>query len=163
MAWGFDRWQGVQAIRKGAVVDTESPACGTFDGSQAKQEPASIIVGELQAGRYDQAAQLYLALDSPAKRLAVAPEAVLAIGDHLLAQQRTTQALEVFRRFVAERPASVQIDHAYLGAGQAMLRQPRGQLSARQYFLAAIDTATSAETSRTAREYLRRLDAGEHN
>jgi membrane associated rhomboid family serine protease len=161
LAWGFNRWQAVQAIRKGAVADTESPARGTFAESQPKKDPTSIIVGELQAGRYDQAAQLYLALDTPAERLAVAPETVLAIGDHLLARQRSTQALEVFRRFVAERPASMQIDQAYLGAGQAMLRQPRGQLSARQYFLAAIDTATSAETSRTAREYLRRLDAGE--
>ncbi len=161
MAWGFNRWQGVQAIRQGADVNSGSSDSGTFAGGQTKQDPLPTIVGALQAGRNDQAAQLYLALDNPAERLAVAPEAVLAIGDHLLAHQRTTQALEVFRRFVAERPASVQIDHAYMGAGQAMLRQPRGQISARQYFLAALDTATSAETSRTARECLRRLDADE--
>lgn len=161
MAWGFNRWQGVQKFRKGAVADSTSPPRGIFTGSQMKRDPASIVVEELQAGHHDQAAQLYLALDNPAERLAVTPEAVLAIGDHLLAQQRTTQALEVFRRFVGERPASVQIDHAYLGAGRAMLRQPRGQLSARQYFLAAIDTATTAETARAAREYLRRIDAGE--
>ncbi len=161
MAWGFDRWQGVRAIRDGATADSGPPPRATFAGSPAKQDSAPVIVEELQAGRLDRAVQLYLALDSQAERLAVAPEAVLAIGNHLLAQQRYTQALEVFRRFVAERPASMQIDRAYLGAGQAMLRQPRGQLSARQYFLAAIDTAASAETARTAREFLRRLDAGE--
>jgi len=161
MAWGFNRWQGVQAIRQGVDVESASSDSSSFHGSLVKQDPALLIVEALQAGQNDQAAHLYLALDNQAERLAVAPEAALAIGDHLLAQQRTTQALEVFRRFVAERPASMQIDHAYLGAGQAMVSQPRGQLSARQYFLAAIDTATTAETARMAREYLRRLDAGE--
>lgn len=157
MAWGLERWQGVQAIRSGAV-DSSSSDRATSDGEQPGQDFSANIAKALQAGRHDHAAQLYLALDNQSQRLAVAPEAVLAIGNHLLAQQRATQALEVFRRFVAERPASMQIDHAYLGAGQAMLRQPRGQLSARQYFLAAIDTATTAETARTAREFLRRLD-----
>ncbi len=151
MAWGFNRWQGVQAVRQEANAE----------GKVTTMSPESIIAGELKAGRYAFAAHLYLGLDSQAERLAVAPDLVLAIGDYLLDQKQYAQALEVFRRFVAERPASMQVDHAYLGAGQAMLHQPRGHLSARQYFLAAIDTATTAETARMARDYLRRLDAGE--
>ncbi len=161
-AWAYDRWQGMKVIQKGA----ESPAVGPF--SAAVEEPAgqnktSTILRQMAAGKKDRAAELYLALGSRAERLAVPPEAALALGEYLLAQRRYDQALEVLRRFIAERPSTMHIDRAYLAAGQAMLRQPRGQLSARQYFLAAIDTARDAETAWVARAFLRRLDAGEFN
>lgn len=162
-AWGFNRWQGVQALRHQAAAEAARHSPFRQDASRSQRDPAQAVVEQLQAGRLDRATECYLALADTAERLSVAPEAVLALGEYLLAQQRYDQALEILRRFIAERPASMHIDRAYLGAGQAMLRQPRGQLSARQYFLAAIDTATSAETDRAAREFLRRLDAGESN
>ena len=159
MAWGIDRWQGVQAVRKQAASGSERPVRKV----RPQRDAASMVLQQVKAGRLDQAAKLFLALESQAERLAVAPEAVLAIGEHLLAGRQDEQALEVFRRFIVERPASMHIDRAYLGAGQAMVRQPRGQLSARHYFLAAIDTARDAATTQVAKEFLRRLDAGELN
>lgn len=162
-AWGFNRWQGVQALRNQAAADASRRHRFSQDASRNQKDPAQEVVQQLQAGRLDRAAEHYLALANPAERLTVAPETVLELGEYLLAEQRYDQALEVLRRFIAERPASMHIDRAYLVAGQAMLRQPRGQLSARQYFLAAIDTAHTASTASQAREFLRRLDDGEYN
>lgn len=158
-AWGFNRWQGTQALRHGNGGRAER----LRRAPRSPRDPVQFVLQQIEAGRLDRAAELYLSLASQDERLRVAPEAVLALGEHLLAGRQDDKALEVFRRFIAERPASIHIDRAYLGAGQAMARQPRGRLSARQYFLAAIDTARDAATARNAREYLSRLDSDEKN
>jgi membrane associated rhomboid family serine protease len=154
LAYGADRWQ----IRFHSVRDSvhrrKEPAASE---PQEEATAARAILEHLGEGHIDRATALYLALPDRAGRLAVPDEGVLAMGAHLLEREMHVQALSLFRRFIAERPASADIDRAYLGAGQAMLFQPRSQVSAGQYFLAALEAARSARTAAAAREYLRRL------
>ena len=55
----------------------------------------------------------------------------------------------MFRRFVAERQNDERIDQAYLGAGKAMMQQPRYLTSAYHYFLSALDLARSEQLAAT--------------
>ncbi len=154
LAFGADLWLTRSRSPKGAAPRRKKPGTGEPTDGQAV---AREIVEHLGEGRVDRATALYLALPDRAGRLAVPDEGVLAMGAHLLEREMHVQALSLFRRFIAERPASPDIDRAYLGAGQAMLFQPRSQVSACQYFLAALDTARSPQTAAAAREYLRHL------
>jgi membrane associated rhomboid family serine protease len=131
----------------------------TGPASRGKGSPDSErVVAMVGEGLLDRAAALYSDLDERKHRLAVPDEGVLTLGYHLLKEGRDLQALSLFRRFIAERPTSPEIDRAFLGAGQAMLRQPRGHTSAYHYFLTALDTARTERTAGIAREYLRRLE-----
>ncbi len=154
LAYGADLWLTRSRSPEQAVPSRKkAEASRPTDGRAVARE----IIGHLGEGRVDRATALYLALPDRAGRLAVPDEGVLAMGAHLLEREMHVQALSLFRRFIAERPASPDIDRAYLGAGQAMLFQPRSQVSACQYFLAALDTARSPQTAAAAREYLRHL------
>ncbi|TYO96387.1 membrane associated rhomboid family serine protease [Geothermobacter ehrlichii] len=121
---------------------------------------AELVNELLAAGDLPRAALAYLQLDSRSERLQVAPADVLAIGDFLLERRRADEALTVFRRFIAERPADPGLSRAYLGAGRAMLLRPRCRTSAYHYFLGAIDTARSRGDADAARRYLALLQAG---
>jgi membrane associated rhomboid family serine protease len=154
LAYGADLWLTRSRSPEGATPHRKEPATAGLPGSPAATRE---IIEHLGEGRIDRATALYLALPDRAGRLAVPDEGVLDMGAHLLEREMHVQALSLFRRFIAERPASPDIDRAYLGAGQAMLFQPRSQVSACQYFLAALDTARSPQTAAAAREYLRRL------
>ncbi len=154
LAYGADLWLTRSRSPEGATPSRKEPATA---GPPGRPAATREIIEHLGEGRTDQATALYLALPDRAGRLAVPDEGVLAMGAHLLEREMHVQALSLFRRFIAERPASPDIDRAYLGAGQAMLFQPRSQVSVCQYFLAALDTARSPQTAAAAREYLRRL------
>lgn len=154
LAFGADLWLTRSRSPKGAAPRRKQPdSAGPPDGPAIARE----IMEHLGEGRTDRATALYLALPDRAGRLAVPDEGVLTMGSHLLEREMHVQALSLFRRFIAERPASPDIDRAYLGAGRAMLFHPRSQVSACQYFLAALDTARSPQTAAVAQEYLRRL------
>lgn len=154
LAFGVDRWRLASHGLRGYL----SPGKASAKGKETAEVDRIIeLLGEKQLSR---ASELYLNVSEPQARLAVPDEGVLTIADFLLNQGRHLQALSLFRRFIAERPASPEIGRAYLGAGFASLRQPRGETSAQQYFLAAIDTSNDEATTSMARDSLRRLREG---
>ena len=145
LAWGMDRYYQQK-------TSWQRPA-----------KPQVIQLGSVQqvcpsAGNLESASHCYLELDDPAARRQIDSDAVLAIGNYLLDQGRYRQALQVFRRFIAERPNDLRIDQAYLGAGKAMLAQPRYMTSAYHYFLSAIDLARSEQLAAEARRQLRTIE-----
>ncbi len=128
-----------------------------------KPRPANLnslqqICPAVSQGDIEGASGCFLALNDPAERLQVDSNAVLAIGQFLLEKRRYQDALRVFRRFVAERPNDKLIDQAYLGAGKALLAQPRYLTSAYQYFLSALDLARSEQLAAEAKSQLRTIE-----
>ncbi|MEZ4599963.1 MAG: rhomboid family intramembrane serine protease [Syntrophotaleaceae bacterium] len=157
LAFAVDRWQWIGYKHRSRVKDITG---GPAERKETVRETteAQRVVELLGENLMDRATDLYFQLDDRKERLAVPDEAVLDMGNNLLEQGKNLPALSLFRRFIAERPNSPEIDRAFLGAGEAMLRQPRGDTSAYHYFLTALDTARTEQTAKLAREYLRRLD-----
>ncbi|PLX85867.1 MAG: hypothetical protein C0618_09785 [Desulfuromonas sp.] len=123
--------------------------------------PCAEKVGSLLAGgAFDEGAACYLGLRHRAQRLQVAPEDALAIGDGLLRRGDYSAALQVYKRFIAERQNDNLLDRAYLGAGYALMAQPRQATRAYQYFLSAVDLARSDARAEEARRQLRLLEGG---
>ena len=121
------------------------------------------IVRAIERGDVAHAAERYATLETRAQRGQLATNNVLAIGRHLLEDNRPELALTVFRRLIAERPGDAGLDQAYLGAGQAMLRKQRCDTAAWHYFLAAVDLARTPEVAEAAREGLREIEGGKGN
>jgi membrane associated rhomboid family serine protease len=121
------------------------------------------IVRAIERGDVAHAAERYATLETRAQRGQLATNNVLAIGRHLLEDNRLELALTVFRRLIAERPGDAGLDQAYLGAGQAMLRKQRCDTAAWHYFLAAVDLARTPEVAEAAREGLREIEGGKGN
>ena len=158
-AWAVDRLAHHPLRAPGRFTAGMEPA----EEAPPTADRAAQIADSIATGRMQQAAGLYLDAPDRAARQAVAAEDVLAIGHFLLGQQLFAQALGLFRRFIAERADDPHVDRAYLGAGLAMMRQPRGLTSAYHYFLAAADAARTPQTAEAARRQLRvieRLEAG---
>jgi len=156
LAVGLDRipgWRKVQKIRKTPV--DESPQQRR---AEADLTPAQIIAGHLRASDYAGAAQHYFSLESANERLSLNSDVVLAIGEYLLGNRAYEEAQTLFRRFISERPNDREIDRAFLGAGKAMIHQPRHITSAYQYFLSAIETARSKNLEDEARLHLRGIE-----
>ncbi len=120
--------------------------------------PAQAIAGRLRLGDFPGAVRHYFALEGRAGRLPLHSDTLLVLGEYLLGVEAWQQALSIFRRFLAERPADPEIARAFLGAGKAMLGLPRQTTSAYQYFLSAAETATSPDLAAEARRYIRRLE-----
>ena len=137
---------GVEEAAEAEIVEDES------------RDRAGLIASSLSQGRMARAAGLYLDAPNRSVRLTIPAEDVLAVGEYFLQQKFYGRALALFRRFIAERPRDLHLDRAYLGAGLAMMRQPRGLTSAYHYFLAAVDTARSQETAEAARRQLRAIE-----
>lgn len=123
----------------------------------ARDYGAAQVARSLQAGNIGQATLRFLAL-SEEERRRVASTDLLAIGEYLLDRRDNHGALGIFRRFIAERPNDPELDRAYLGAGTASGRLPRGRAAAAQYFLAALDVARSQRLTEEARQRLRALE-----
>lgn len=113
----------------------------------------AVLSGDL-AG----ASLCYLNLDKREERIQVDSADVMVVGRYLLEQGRLPEALHLYRRFIAERQNDERIDQAYLGAGRAMLLDPRYRTSAYHYFLSALDLARSEQLAAEARLYLRMLE-----
>jgi membrane associated rhomboid family serine protease len=148
LAFGIDRLPTRQAVRqerKAAARETTAP-----EGASPE-----AVARSLRQGEPEKAARLYFLLES---REQLAAEDILAIGEFLLESRLYDAALSVFRRFLAERPADPEIDRAYLGAGKALVHQPRSAVTAYQYFLAALDAARSDEVADEARMHLRAIE-----
>jgi membrane associated rhomboid family serine protease len=148
LAFGIDRLPTRQAVRqerKAAARETTAP-----EGASPE-----AVARSLRQGEPEKAARLYFLLES---REQLAAEDILAIGEFLLESRLYDAALSVFRRFLAERPADPEIDRAYLGAGKALVHQPRSAVAAYQYFLAALDAARSDEVADEARMHLRAIE-----
>ena len=105
----------------------------------------AVARGDLSA-----AAACVLSLKDRQQRKSIASSDILAIAEHLLNNHDDRNALGLFRQFIAENPNAPQLDRAYLGAGYALLRQPRQSTSAYHYFLSAVDLA---ETEKLLAEY----------
>ncbi len=100
----------------------------------------------------------YVQLDSRSQRSQLSTPNILTMGEYLLENGSTDEALTLFRRLIAERPGDNRLDRAYLGAGRSLLRKPRGETSALHYFLAAVDLAQTPEIAEQARRYLKRIE-----
>lgn len=151
LAWGADRYY-LLANRK-RIGSAE----GGGDLSSLTQ-----ICPAVNEGRLDAAADCYLALDSREERARVDGVDVITVGNYLLEQGRLSEALQVFRRFIAERQSDSHSAQAYLGAGKVMLRNPRYSTSAYHYFLAAHDLAASEQLAMEAKTYLRKIEQQTH-
>ena len=152
IAWGADRYYLL--FRQRAKVDV-----------QADTDLASLhrICPLVSAGSLDLAADCYLQLAGREERIQVDAADVLVIGDYLLEQGRLSDALNVFRRFISDRPTHQQLAKAYLGAGKVMLRNPRYATSAYHYFLSAHDLACSEQLAVEAKRYLRMIEQQRRN
>ncbi|MFO7767111.1 MAG: rhomboid family intramembrane serine protease [Pelovirga sp.] len=151
IAWGGNHYrhlfQGLQ--RTGPAGNTEP------------LESLRKICPAVDQGDCDQAVKCYFSLASREQRQQVASRDMLSVGNYLLAKDRNQEALTVFRRLIAERPGDSALDQAYLGAGLAMLKNPRYLTSAYHYFLAAIDVSTDDKLISRARGYLRAIEEGQ--
>lgn len=112
----------------------------------------------LTGGDLDLADALYRQLGDRQARARLDSATWLDLGEFYLAHRRFEQALGLFRRFIAERPADAGLDRAYLGAGKALIHQPRCITSAYDYFLSALDLARSPERAEEARLHLRAIE-----
>lgn len=147
LAWGADRYYRQRDLWR------RRPEKKTIDLTSLQQICPAVLQGDI-----DGASRCYLALDERSERQQVAAADVMTIGNHLLDRGRYQDALRVFRRFVAERQNDERIDQAYLGAGKAMLHQPRYVTSAYHYFLSALDLARSEQLAAEARLQLRMIE-----
>ena len=149
IAWGADQYYRVSGAlgRRQKVASTERQ----FSSLRS-------ICPSVSAGQFVEAAACYLGLADREERLRVASADVIAIGNFLLEHGRFQDALTLFRRFIAERQADPLIDQAYLGAGKAMMANPRQLTSAYHYFLAASDLAHSESIAADAQNHLRRIE-----
>lgn len=146
IAWGLDRaperrWQ------RGSEVTVE-----------AEGDPGENIRQALVSDDPELADALYRQLGDRQARARLASETWLDLGEFYLTHRRFDPALGLFRRFIAERPADPGLDRAYLGAGKALIHQPRCITSAYHYFLAALDLARTPELAEEARLHLRGIE-----
>lgn len=151
IAWGADRYY--------LLRQTHGRKTGS-DGNRFSS--LATLCPALKKGDFSGAAACYLGLADRQDRLRVDGADVMAVGNYLLEQGRMQEALVVFRRFIGERPTEPRIDQAYLGAGKAMIDNPRYTTSAYHYFLSASDLAGSEAVASEARDYLRRIEARRH-
>lgn len=147
IAWGADRFY---LFVKGRT--TTKPA------DRKRFVSLGHICPALADGDFEGAAECYLGLGNREDRLQVEGADVIAVGNFLLRQGRNREALSVFRRFIGERPSERRIDQAYLGAGKAMIGNPRYVTSAYHYFLSAYDMAGSESLAAEAKLYLRQIE-----
>lgn len=146
-AWGADQYYRVRGSR------FRKPKAKVPPLSSLQQICPSVLSGDLAA-----ASECYMSLENKEERLQVDSADVMAVGNYLLELGRMRESLHVFRRFIAERQNDERIDQAYLGAGKAMLQQPRYRTSAYHYFLSAIDLARSEQLAADARMQLRLIE-----
>jgi membrane associated rhomboid family serine protease len=147
VAFGADQFYRVRGRRARSAKSKQQPLF-----SLQKICP-SVLSGDLEG-----ASDCYMNLENREERLQVDSADVMAVGNYLLEKGRMHDALHVFRRFIAERQSDERIDQAYLGAGKAMLQQPRYRTSAYHYFLSAIDLARSEQLAAEAKMQLRLIE-----
>jgi len=153
LAYGLDRFPRLRHYRQARAGRESEPEEEELSLSLPEKIARGVRQGDL-AG----AAARYFVLSGRKERGFVESDDLLAIGEYLQFADRHQEALTLYRRFIAERPADPQLARAYLGAGKAMAHLPRGLTSAYHYCLAAIDAAKNDETVREARSHLRRLE-----
>ena len=146
IAWGLDR-APERRWRRGSEVAAEA---GGDPGEHLRQ---ALVSDDLAL-----ADDLYRQLGDRQARARLDSTTWLDLGEFYLAHHRFDPALGLFRRFIAERPADPGLDRAYLGAGKALIHQPRCITSAYHYFLAALDLARSPERAEEARLHLRAIE-----
>ncbi len=146
IAVAVDQWYRLRSGNRGCWSRAEDIS------STLKQFCPGVAAGDIPA-----VAECYLAIDKDQRRT-VASEDVLRIGEHLLGAGRPLDALRVFRCFISERQNDAGLDRAYLGAGKAMLHNPRLLTSAYHYFLSVLDLTDSAQVAAEARGFLRLIE-----
>ncbi len=159
MAYGMDRLPGDVRQLKRRTAPADDPVDRDVEADAAGlPDIAASIERALADGKLERAVALYPRLPGRQGRAKVNSAALLAIGKLLLARREYDQALSLFRRFIAERPADAAIDRAYLGAGKALMHKPRCVTSAYHYFLAALDAARSRDLADEARLHLHAIE-----
>ncbi len=143
-----------------AWVANRMPDFALREGEKTEpREPSGVerVRRSLQAGNVGQATLRFLSL-SPVQQGRLASDELLTMGDYLLDRRDYHGALSIFRRLISERPNDPHLDRAYLGAGKALLRVVRNPVTARDYFLTAIDLAQNDEIAEAARRHLRAME-----
>ncbi len=146
LAWGLDR-APERRWRRGREV-----------GFETADDPGKGVRQAVLSDNLVLADTLYRRIGDRRERTRLASATWLDLGEFYLAHRRFDQALGLFRRFIAERPADAGLDRAYLGAGKALIHQPRCITSAYHYFLAALDLARTPELAEEARLHLRAIE-----
>ena len=138
---------------------------GTIPKPSRKREnlvdTVTDIVRSIDRDNLPHAVSRYAELESRAQRGQLSTRNILKIGDYLLDSGEPDEALTVYRRLIAERPGDSQIDHAYLGAGRAMLHKERCETAAWHYLVAAVDLAQSPQVAEDARRYMKMIEKAE--
>jgi len=148
LAWGLDRHPHRKLHATRGKMSREE---------RRTDEDVDTLVRLLAAGDIPAALARYARLDK-LQRQQLPGASLLQLGQLLLERGESFAALSLFRRFIAERPADPEIDRAFLGAGLALLQQPRGTTSAYHYFLSALDTARHSEVKEQARRYIEQIN-----
>lgn len=151
LAWMSDRYPGL-LYHPGSSAEKKRPSRPGDLHSLQDLCPA------LARGDLDGAASCFLSLESREQRSQVEGGDILRVAEHLFQSGDYPAALQVYRRYIAERPNDSRIDQAFLGAGKSMLEQPRYWTSAYHYFLSALDQAGSPQLAEEATRYLRMIE-----
>lgn len=142
-------------VRQEQTAPRAPSAAGNWQQRLHKQ--AEYINDLARANRVMEAARAYMRQPEPELRQGLDSKAWLAMAELMLEKEMSYDALRLFRRFIAERPTDPLLARAYIGAGRALLRHPRGGEGAYQYFLGALDVAQDEHTRGQAQAWLRRL------
>ncbi|PIW84733.1 MAG: hypothetical protein CO150_09060 [Nitrospirae bacterium CG_4_9_14_3_um_filter_53_35] len=154
IAYGVDRPpEFISRFRRRAIMGRRPESAYTEEPDQGVQLPQNIHEA-LQRGDDMEAAAGYFSSPSASARKTIDPEDRLQIGFFLLKENRYSEALTVFRQYIADDPNGPFLDRAYLGAGIA-LYQGKGLItSAYQYFLTVLDLNPDPEIEAQVRRYL---------
>lgn len=123
-----------------------------------RAEPASLSEA-IEAGNFETAARAYFALDSEQTRRALTPEASIALGNWLTANDHPEAATVVFRRHLRDYPSGQSAAAAHLGLGLVQFEHQGQVASAYQHFLDALDLGPDAATAERARAALAQIAA----
>jgi membrane associated rhomboid family serine protease len=157
IAYAMDRFPEYTALsRWRSAWSTPS----SQDREKEEERPLHDRIREAVDGRdLHRAAADYLADTSVTARKKIEPLDRLRIGNYLLGKSHYSEALSIFRQYIADFHDGPALDQAYLGAGIA-LYEGKGQLTAAyQYFLGVLDVSPSKETESQARRYLQAIYA----
>ncbi|GBD25989.1 Rhomboid protease GluP [bacterium HR30] len=145
-AWWIDR----QGLR---------PAKSELGTVRAVQADESALVAALQAGRMEEAARIYLSLDSGRPLKHVDPNDLIDLAEWLHTHGSPRSALAVYLRILRQYPTGPATAAAHLGAGRILLYDLEEPALAYQHLRDALRTAPTAEFAAEVRRALRDVAA----
>jgi len=155
VAYGLDRLSD----RSSEGADESTPSPPPSSGPASPKIPPEDIRDAVRRHDLRAAAAGFMALESGPQRLAVSPDDTMRIGDHMLQTGRYEDAIILFRRYIADHPSGPYLDWACLGAGMALLHGRGERISAKEYFLQALDVHPSPKVEEEARRLIALIES----